>query len=87
MSEWRARIAASSSRFQEPALDLFVERPYWTVGKLAQRLDVAFTTAQRIVDRFEAAGIVGRLGAAKRNRIYCAGEALAILEEPTDVAW
>lgn len=82
LSGWRMRLARASSRFPERALDLFVENPFWTVNKLAARLDVAFTTAQRAIDRLESVGIVSLVGEAKRNRVYCARAVLAILEEP-----
>jgi len=52
------------------------------VNKLAQRLGVAFTTAQRAIDRLESAGIVTRATEARRNRVYCARRILEILEEP-----
>jgi Fic family protein len=79
---WRERIANVPSRLPERALDLFVENPFWSVGRLAQRLDVAFTTAQRAIDRLDAADIVKLAGEAKRNRVYCAQPILDILEEP-----
>ena len=82
VSGWRERIAATPSRLPGRSLDLFVENPFWTVSKLAERLAVAFTTAQRAIDRLEAAGVVTLAGEAKRNRVYCAGALLAILEEP-----
>ena len=81
------RAGASSSPRRrrgcpERALDLFAENPFWTVNKLAERLGVAFTTAQRAIDRLESAGIVALVGEAKRNRVYCARAILEILEEP-----
>ncbi|MFQ5668280.1 MAG: Fic family protein [Candidatus Binatia bacterium] len=79
---WRERIAKAPSRLPERALELFVENPFWTVKKLAERLDVAFTTAQRGIDRLEAAGIVTLASEAKRNRVYCARAILEILEAP-----
>ena len=82
LSRWRAQVAKSPSRLSEQAIDLFAENPFWTVNKLAQRLDVAFTTAQRAIDRLESARIVARVGKAKRNQVYCAREILKILEEP-----
>ncbi len=80
--DWRKRITKAPSRLPEHALDLFVENPFWTVNKLAARLDVAFTTAQRAIDRLDAAGVVTLATAAKRNRVYCARAILEILEEP-----
>ena len=79
---WRRQLVRVPSRLPVQALDLFVENPFWTVSKLAARLDVAFTTAQRAIDRLEAAGIVAPADAAKRNRVYCALDILRILEEP-----
>ncbi len=58
------------------------KNPFSAVGSLATRLAVAFTTAQRAIDRLEAAGIVALTGEARRNRIYCAQAMLEILEEP-----
>jgi Fic family protein len=82
LAGWRERIADAPSRLPERALDLFVENPFWTVNRLAERLGVAFTTAQRAIDRLEAAGVVTRASEAKRNRVYCARAILDVLEEP-----
>ena len=81
-ARWRHELATGRSRFPERVLDLFVENSFWTVRSAAYRLDVAYTTAQRAVDRLESLGIVSRVGEARRNRVYCAFEVLAILEEP-----
>ncbi len=78
---WRHELASGRSRFPERVLDLFAENPFWTVRNLASRLDVAFTTAQRAIDRLEMLDIVSRVGEARRSRVYCAGEVLDILEE------
>lgn len=82
LAEWRKRLAAAPSRLPERVVESFVGNPFWTVNKLAQQLDVAFTTAQRAIDRLEMAGIVALAGAGKRNRVYCARAILDILEEP-----
>lgn len=79
---WRERLATASSRLPERALALLAENPFWTVNKLAARLGVAFTTAQRAIDRLESADIVALASEAKRNRVYCARAILEILEEP-----
>ena len=47
-----------------------------------QKLAIAFTTAQRAIERLERANIVKRVGDAKRDRVYCASSLLDILEEP-----
>jgi Fic family protein len=86
LSHWREQVAKTGSRLPETLLDLFAENPFWTVNRLAERLDVAFTTAQRAIARLEAAGIVRLVGDAKRNRVYCARAILEILEEPPRLA-
>ncbi len=82
LDRWRAEVADTGSRLPERALGLFVENPFWSVSKLAARTAVAFTTAQRAIDRLEAAGIVHLATEAKRNRVYVAKQILDILEEP-----
>jgi Fic family protein len=80
---WRKKLAATPSRFPDRALDLFAENPFWAVNKLAERLDVAFTTAQRAIDRLEEAKIISLATQGKRNRVYRADAILRILEEPS----
>ena len=48
---------------------------------MAERLGVAFTTAQRAIDRLVAIDVVEQVGDAQRNRVYCAGVVLELLEE------
>ena len=85
-SQWKRGLAGGQSRLPERALDLFAENPFWTVGGLSARLEVAFTTAQRAMDRLEAEGIVAQVGAARRNRVYRSGAILDVLEEPLRLA-
>jgi Fic family protein len=82
LAAWRERLAKGASRVPEKTIELFAENPYWSVNGLAARLEVAFTTAQRAIDRLESAGIVALATEAKRNRVYCAHAILGILEEP-----
>jgi Fic family protein len=86
LTRWRERLAKSPSRLPEKSLGLFAENPFWTVKKLAARLGVAFTTAQRAIDRLESVDIVTLASEAKRNRVYCARAILDILEEPPRLA-
>jgi len=82
LARWRELLVKTASRLPEKAIELFAENPFWTVNRLAARLDVAFTTAQRAIERLESAGIVTLATGAKRNRVYCAQAILEILEEP-----
>ena len=80
LSGWKLDLARERSRVPERTLDLFSENPFWTVRALAERLDVAFTTAQRAVNRLETLGVVSRTGKERRDRLYCARAILDVLE-------
>ncbi len=79
---WRAALAAVSTPVPLQLVDLLVETPFWTVSRAAERLSVAYTTAQRAIERLNAAGILEPVSTARRDRVYCAREVLEILEEP-----
>ena len=84
---WREQLAGVQAGRPEQVVGLFVENPFWTVGGLAKAMNVAYTTARRAVDRLEVAGIVSLVGAAKRNRVYCARTMLEVLEAPHAGKW
>ena len=83
VARWRQLLPQRQSGIADRALDLFVENPFWTVGGVAHRLEVAFSTAQRAIGRLESVGIVTQVGDARRNRVYCAIELLNLLERPS----
>jgi Fic family protein len=82
LSEWRRGASTTSSATPAALVDLLAENPYWTVKKAAARLHVAFTTAQRAVDRLEKMSILTQVSGAKRDRVYCARRIMGILDEP-----
>ena len=82
LSQWKRELSGGQSRLPERALDLFVENPFWTVRGVAERLEVAFTTAQRAIDRLEGAGVVAQVREQRRNRVYYAAHILDVLEAP-----
>ncbi len=86
LAGWRQRLSTVQSRTAERALDVLAENPFCTVRGLAGRLDVAFTTAQRAIDRLEDAGMVTIVREVRRNRVYCARAILEALEEPLQPA-
>ena len=51
-----------------------------------EKLGVAFTTAQRPIERLERLGIVQQAGTTKSDRVDCAKVLLNILEEPARLA-
>ena len=83
VSGWKRQLADERSRLPEMTLHLFIENPFWTIPEIAGRLAVAFTTAQRAIDRLESLGIVAQVGNAKRNRFYWSEPILEVLQEPS----
>lgn len=83
LGEWRGLVAEAPSTAPSRLVDLLAENPYWTVRRAADRLGVAFTTAQRAMERLQAAAILKQVGEARRDRVYCATDLLAILEAPS----
>lgn len=81
LARWRTALAGSS-RIALPLLDLVAENPYCTVRRVEKRLKVAFTTAQRAIERLQAEGVLRQVNESKRDRVYCAAALLRILEEP-----
>ena len=82
LAQWQRQVAGESTNTPLRIVDLLAENPFITATGIASELGVAFTTAQRAIERLERVGIVKRATDAKRNRVYCAQALLDILEEP-----
>jgi Fic family protein len=82
LAEWQKKVSGESTNTPLRIVELLGQNPFTTVKGAAERLGVAFTTAQRAIERLERAGIVKRIGHAKRDRVFCATLLLDILEEP-----
>ncbi|MCO6438515.1 MAG: Fic family protein [Phycisphaerae bacterium] len=82
LDQWRLKVAGSASKTPALLLDMIAENPFVTANRAAQRLGVAFTTAQRAIRKLKGASIIAEVGDARRDRVYCAKAILDILEEP-----
>ena len=82
LNKWRMAVAGSPSKVPALLVDRLAENPYWTVKGVAGRLGVAYTTAQRAVEKLGSLSILTQTTRAKRDRVYCARAILDILEEP-----
>jgi Fic family protein len=82
---WRELMSAGSAKASLRLVNMLAANPFLTVNGVAKALKVAFTTAQRAIDRLEAHGIVQQTSDAKRNRVYCAQALMDILEEPVQL--
>ena len=82
LAEWQKRVSGESSNNPLRVVELLGANPFITTKGVADKLAIAFTTAQRAIERLERANIVKRVGDAKRDRVYCSTALLDILEEP-----
>jgi Fic family protein len=65
-------------------LDGLFLNPYVTVAGAAKHLNVTFATAQSAINKLEDLKIVREVTGSKRNRVYCAEELLAVIENRFD---
>jgi Fic family protein len=82
LATWRPQVAGVSSKIPAMLLDLIAANPFITIKKAAQEMNVAFTTAQRGVEKLQSLGVLSQVGDAQRDRVYCAKAVLDILKEP-----
>jgi len=79
--EWQKLVAGDSTNVPLRVVELLSVNPYITTRGAAEKLKVAFTTAQRAIERLAQRGIVSQIGDAKRDRVWCAKELLDIIEK------
>jgi Fic family protein len=82
LTTWKMLVAGLSSKIPTNLVALLAENPFWTVKRVATTLGVAYTTAQRAIEKLESLSILTQTTDAKRDRVYCAKPILDILEEP-----
>ena len=84
IAKWQIMVRGTSLTTIQDIVNHFAMNPYLTVKKISSNMNIAFTTAQRAINKLENLGIITQTSAQnKRDRIYCATEILNILEEPT----
>ena len=82
LARWQKAVSGESSKAPLHVVELLGANPFITIKGAAEKLEVAFTTAQRAVERLERAAIIKPVSEAKRDRVYCAKALLDVLEEP-----
>ncbi len=82
LARWQKAVSGESSKAPLRVVELLGANPFITIKGAAERLGVAFTTAQRAIERLERAAILKPVSDAKRDRVYCAKALLDVLEEP-----
>jgi Fic family protein len=83
VAQWRKKFAGEPNASR--IIELLSANPFITATGAARRLSIAFTTAQRAIQRLEQKRVLKRTTDARRNRVYCAQELLDILEEPAQL--
>jgi Fic family protein len=81
VAQWQRKVSGESTNNPLRVVELLVANPFITTKGATDMLGIAFTTAQRAIERLERVGIVKKIGEAKRGRVYCANALLDILEE------
>lgn len=85
IARWKTQLAGESTNTPVRLIDVLAANPFITSTGAARQLAVAFTTAQRAIERLERKGIVQPTTDARRNRVYYARPLLDILEEPAQL--
>jgi Fic family protein len=81
LQSWRKRIAGEKPKILLDVIELLAENPFWNTKKLSERLQVAFTTAQRAINMLVERGILSQVDNAQRDRVFCATAIMKILDE------
>ena len=82
LAEWQKAVAGESTNTPLRIVELLGANPFITIRGASNELRVAFTTAQRAIEKLERSEILKTVSEAKRDRVYCAKALLDVLEEP-----
>ncbi len=85
LAEWRGAASGAASKVPVALVDLLAANPFWTTRGVAQRLGVAYTTAQRAIARLQKLGVLAPVSEARRGKVFCARQIMAILDEPANL--
>lgn len=86
LEQWKIMVASGGSSIALDIVPRLAVNPYVTINKIAEDLQVAYSTAQRGIQKLESANIIQKTSDNKRDKVYCATEVLNILEEPTKIS-
>jgi Fic family protein len=81
IQNWREMVAGQKPKILFDTIGLLAENPFWTTKKIAERLNVAFTTAQRAINLLKEKQIVTQIDQAQRDRVFCSKAIMNILDE------
>jgi Fic family protein len=82
---WRRALVGARSDLPLKLVDDLAANPYCVVKVIAKREKVAYTTAERAVERLVKLNILRQVNKAERDRLFCATAILDILDEPANL--
>jgi Fic family protein len=85
LQRWELQVASKASTVAVDIVRHFAVNPYLTINKIAEELDIAYSTAERGVRKLLGKNIISQVDGNKRDKVYCATEILSILEEPAKI--
>ncbi|HLB40947.1 MAG TPA: Fic family protein [Candidatus Babeliales bacterium] len=85
LDQWRQTAAGLSTTVPQRLITCLAANPFLTIKQTAAQLELTYATVQRAVARLVALDILQEVGDNRRNRVYCAKQILAILEEPARI--
>jgi Fic family protein len=85
IQSWKERTAGQKPKILFDVIDLLAENPFWSIKKISERLQVAFTTAQRAINVLVENGVLFQVDNAQRDRVFCANAIMKILDEPPKI--
>lgn len=86
LNEWKIMVANNGSSVPLNIVEHLAVNPYITINKIAEKLGIAYSTAQRGIQQLESVHIIQKTSHNKRDKVYCANAVLQILEEPTIIS-
>nr|WP_213155719.1 Fic family protein [Neochlamydia sp. AcF65] len=85
LNKWKMQVARSTANVPVLIVEHLAVNPYLITSRIAEELKIAYSTAQRGIQKLEEAKIIKQINSTRRDKIYCATEILAILEEATKI--
>lgn len=85
LNKWKLEVASNASTVAIDIVEYFAVNPYLTIKKIAEELEIAYSTAERGIRKLLSENIVKQVNNNKRDKVYCATEILSILEEPAKI--
>ena len=81
-ARWRTRRRFRAGSASLRALSLLLDYPVMTIGRLASELSVSWAQASKAIEQLVAAHILRERTGYRRNRLFAAIEALALINRP-----